>query len=96
MNLQQITSILSENKEFIHRHYKAELRGIFGSYSRGEQKAESDLDILVAFDKGATLFTLSGLSNFLQEKLGIKVDVVSERAIRKNLRPYIENDLVKV
>jgi predicted nucleotidyltransferase len=96
MNLQQITSILSENKEFIHRRYKAEVRGIFGSYSRGEQKAESDLDVLVAFDKGATLFTLSGLSNFLQEKLGIKVDVVSERAIKKNLRPYIENDLVKV
>ena len=37
-----------------------------------------------------------GLSHFLQEKLGIKVDVVSERAVKKNLRAYIENDLVKV
>ena len=96
MNLPQITNILRENKDYIHQHYKAEVKGVFGSYSRNEQKDDSDLDVLVAFDKLATLFTLAGLSHFLQEKLGIKVDVVSERAVKKSLRSYIENDLVKV
>ena len=96
MNLEQITGILKTNKEYIYQHYKAEVKGIFGSYSRHEQTQESDVDILVAFEKGATLFTHAGLVNFLQDKIGIKVDVVSERAIKKMLRPYIEKDLIPI
>lgn len=96
MDLQQITGILRANREYIHQHYKADVKGVFGSYSRNEQKPESDVDILVAFEKGATLFTQAGLINFLQDKMGIKVDVVSERAVKEKLRPYIENDLVRI
>jgi hypothetical protein len=82
MDLEQISGILKMN--------------IFGSYSHHEHRPESDVDILVAFEKGATLFTHAGLINFLQDKIGIKVDVVSERAIKKVLRPYIEKDLIPV
>jgi hypothetical protein len=96
MDLQQIANILKSNKEYIFQHYKAEVKGIFGSYSRGEQKPESDVDILVSFEKGATLFTLAGLINYLQDKIGIKVDVVSEKAVKKNVRSIIEADLVKI
>lgn len=96
MELQEIIRILRENKGFILRQYKADIQGIFGSYSRGEQTAESDVDILVRFDNNATLLALSGLSNYLQEKLGIKADIVSERALRKEIKPQIENDLIRV
>ncbi len=96
MNLQQITDILKANKSSIHLQYKAEVKGVFGSYSRGEQKPDSDVDVLVAFEKGATLFTQAGLINYLQDKIGIKVDVVSERAVKNKLRPYIESDLIKI
>ncbi len=96
MNLNEIIKTLRENKEFIHRQYKADVMGVFGSYSRGEQTSESDVDILVRFDIGATLFTLGGLINYLNDKLGIKADVVSERALKKELKPLIENDLVRI
>ena len=95
-DLDRIREILKENEDVIAREFKAEIVGIFGSYARGEQKKESDVDIVVRFREGASLFDLVGLADFLEEKLGIKVDVVSERAIRPELKDHILKDLVAV
>ena len=82
------------NKE-IRKQYKAEVIGIFGSYVRGEQKRKSDLDVLVKFYEGATLFELVGLAIFLEEKLNIKkVDVVPYDAIREEIRDRILKETV--
>ncbi|MGC8720946.1 MAG: nucleotidyltransferase family protein, partial [Thermodesulforhabdaceae bacterium] len=70
--------------------------GVFGSYARGEQKAQSDIDILVRFKDGATLFDFVGLAEFLEEKLGIKVDLLSERAIRPELKENVIKELVSL
>jgi predicted nucleotidyltransferase len=51
-------------------------------------KIGSDVDILVSFERGTTLFTLASLTNYLQDKLGIKVDVVSERALKPKLKLF--------
>jgi predicted nucleotidyltransferase len=68
--------------------------GIFGSYAREEHTPESDLDILVKFRNGITLLQLIRLENELSEKLGVKVDLVTEGAItNKKLRNYIQKDL---
>jgi len=68
--------------------------GIFGSYAREENTPESDLDILVKFKKGITLLQLIALENELSEKLGIKVDLVTEGALtNKKLKKYIKKDL---
>lgn len=80
----------------IKKDYKAEIIGIFGSYARGEQKKGSDVDILVRFLRGATLFDFVGLSNFLEERLDLKVDVVSERAVRPELKRQILEEVVRV
>ncbi|MGC9071068.1 MAG: nucleotidyltransferase family protein, partial [Elusimicrobiales bacterium] len=75
--LQNIIKTIESLKDKIKRDYKAEIVGIFGSYVRGEQKRGSDLDLLVKFYDGATLFEFVGLAIFLEEKLGIKkVDIV--------------------
>lgn len=95
-DLDRIREILKENEDVIAKEFKAEIVGIFGSYARGEQKKESDVDIVVRFREGASLFDLVGLADFLEEKLGIKVDVVSERAIRPELKDHILKDLVAV
>ena len=87
MTKNQILKTLESLKPQVRRKYKAELKGIFGSYSRGEEKKNSDLDVLVEFLEGATLFDLAGLGNFLEEKLGCKVDVVSQRALREEIKP---------
>lgn len=89
MNKEEIIGILRKLSDFIKVNYNVEGIGLFGSYSRGEQKEASDVDILVRFGKGATLFDFVGLANFLEEELNLKVDVVSERAIREELKDQI-------
>jgi predicted nucleotidyltransferase len=74
--------------------FNPERIGIFGSYAREENTPESDLDILVKFKKGITLLQLINLENELSEKLGIKVDLVTEGALtNKKLKKYIKKDL---
>jgi len=57
-------------------------------------KRESDIDIVVRFREGATLFDLVELAEFLENKLGIKVDIVSERAVRPELKESILKEIV--
>jgi uncharacterized protein len=67
--------------------------GIFGSYARNEQRPESDLDILVRFEKNINLLDLIGVEIELSDLLGVKVDLVTEQSVLPALRPYIEKDL---
>ena len=94
--LDEIKNILKENREEIAKEFKAEIVGVFGSYVRGEQKKGSDVDILVRFREGATLFDFVGLGDFLEQKLNIKVDIVSERAVRPELKRRILEEVVAV
>ncbi|MGM0366150.1 MAG: nucleotidyltransferase family protein [Actinomycetota bacterium] len=88
--------VLKDIKEQVKKEFKAEIIGVFGSSSRGEQKKSSDIDILVEFSEGATLFDLVGLGYFLEEKLNRKVDVVSRRAIRAELKDNILREVVNI
>ena len=96
MLLEQHLKILKSLKGEVRQSYKADLKGVFGSYVRGEAREDSDIDILVEFQEGATLFDLAGMGNFLEEKLQCKVDIVSQRAIREELKPYIYNELISL
>lgn len=78
---------------FLKKH-GAIIIGIFGSTARGEQIKYSDVDILVRFYEGAILFDLVGLSDLLEDKLKIKVDIVSERALRPELKDQILKEVV--
>ncbi|GAK55083.1 DNA polymerase, beta domain protein region [Candidatus Vecturithrix granuli] len=96
MTIAEIIRILQSAKLDSLRQYKADLKGIFGSYSREEQRKDSDVDILVEFQPGATLFDLSGLRDFLEQKLKIKVDIVSSRALKEETKPFIHHDLMPI
>ena len=93
-SVEEIEEILKSFKNDIKRNYKAEVVGIFGSFARGEQKSDSDVDILVKFYKDATLFDYMRLSMFLQEKLGIDVDIVPQDTIREELRERIVKEAI--
>ena len=56
----EVQKTIAEAKDEIRRRYRAEIKGIFGSYARGDFHADSDLDLLVDFDEGADLFDLVG------------------------------------
>ena len=92
--IEEIQKTIAREKEEIRRSYKAEIRGIFGSYARGDFREDSDLDLLVDFDDGASFFDLVGLGQYLEEVSGCKVDVVSRRSLREELRPSVLNDMI--
>ncbi len=95
-DLDRIIIILKDLKNKIGKDFKAEIIGVFGSFSRGQQKKSSDVDILVDFKEGATLFDLVGLGDFLEEKLNRKIDIISRRAIRPELKDNILKEVVNI
>ena len=92
----EIQNTITEAKDEIRGRYKAEIKGIFGSYARGDFHADSDLDLLVDFDEGADLFDLVGLQQFLEDKLGCRVDLVSRRSLREELRTSVLNEMINL
>ncbi len=58
---------------------------VFGSVARGEADSKSDIDLLVDLEPGRSLFDLGGLLMDLQDLLGHKVDVVTERGLRERV-----------
>lgn len=69
--------------------------GIFGSYIRGEERPDSDVDVLVSFRKGGETFDTSmDCKFFLEDLFGRNVDLVMMSAIKKRLKPYIIGEVV--
>ena len=67
--------------------------GLFGSYARGEERTDSDLDVLVEFEKRKSLLTLVRIERELSEHIGVKVDLLTEQAISPYLLDRIKADL---
>ena len=78
------------------KEYKVTRAGIFGSYARGKQKKNSDIDILIKIHNDAGLLTLISLKLDLQKAVKRKVDIVEYETIRKELRKQILNDEIKI
>lgn len=72
------------------------LIAVFGSYARGEQDLESDLDLLIDFNSQVNLLDIIGLEQELSEILGIKVDLITLNSVNDRLRPYIQKDLIRI
>jgi predicted nucleotidyltransferase len=70
--------------------------GVFGSFARGDQAEDSDLDILIDFEENVNLIDLIGLEQELSELLGLKVDLITQKSIYPPLKPIIENDLIRI
>lgn len=96
MATENISTRLAQLKPKLEQEYPISELGIFGSYARGEQESDSDLDILVAFDKPVTLFDLVRLENELAEVLGIEVDLVTKDSLKPRIETRIRDDLVTV
>lgn len=87
---------LAALKPFLETEYHVSELGIFGSYARGEQTEESDLDVLVAFDGPVSLLDLVRLENELGDRLGVDVDVVTKRGLKPRVEPHVADDVVYV
>ena len=80
----------------LEREYGVSSIELFGSYVRGEQDEESDLDLLVEFvpDSTLSLFGFVGLQQELSDQLGVRVDLVEKRSIKPRLRDRILHEAV--
>lgn len=94
MTAENIIATIESLKEQIRQSYKAEIKGIFGSYVRGDQTTQSDIDVLVEFYRGADLFDFVGLSQFLEEQLDCKVDIVPLSSLREEIKAYVLKEAI--
>lgn len=92
--IEALKRIVAEEKDAIRQQYKAQIKAIFGSYARGDFHADSDLDLLVDFDKGVNLFDMIGLQHFLEDRLGCKVDLGTEASLREEIRESVLNEAI--
>ena len=85
----QIFSLLRLAKPELVKIFRVHEIGLFGSVIHGEQRDDSDIDILVDLPEDADLLDLIGLNQFLEERLHQKVDVVPKRSLREEIRERV-------
>lgn len=90
---EEIEKLLKKNKLFLDEKFKVKEIGVFGSYARGEKSEESDVDILVEFYETIG-WEFIDLKEFLEELLGKKVDLVTVKALKPQLREEILKDVI--
>ena len=88
----RLASLLPELREL----YSVRTLSIFGSYARGEQTAESDLDLLVEFEKTPNLYTFGGMALDLEEALNVRVDLFTRSTLKPRIVPRVNKDLLAV
>ena len=88
--------ILRQNLPELRERYSVKSLGVFGSYVRGEQKKQSDLDLLVEFEQTPSLLEFAHLRNHLSRLLGIKVDLVLKKTLKPNIGRYILAEVVPI
>jgi len=69
---------------------------LFGSHARGDQKKDSDIDLLIKFSKRKSLFDLVGIEQEMKDKTGKKIDLQTQGSISKYIKPYIQNNLITI
>ena len=69
---------------------------LFGSFARDEATEMSDIDVLVRFDGPATSKGFFGVQFFIEDMFDRSVDLVTDKALREELRPYVEQDAIRV
>jgi len=89
--LQKFMEILRQQLPSLAEQYNVATMEVFGSYVRHEQRKNSDLDILVTFNKPPSLFKFVRLENHLSDVLGVKVDLV----MKDSLKPAIGKNILR-
>ena len=95
----EIENIMNKIKEampYLREEYGVENLGVFGSYVRGEQGGDSDVDILVEFERPISLLGFMALERHLNELTGKRVDLVMKTALKPRIGERILEEVVYV
>jgi len=96
MDKQIILEKLKAGTEEMQRLFRVKRLAVFGSVARGEAGKDSDIDVLVAFEQRATFDLFMELKFYLENLLGTGVDLVTEKALRPEVRRAIEKEKIDV
>ena len=96
MNRKEALQVLVRAKPELARRFGVVRLALFGSMARNEAQPGSDVDVIVSFAGPATSQRYFGVQFYLEDALGCPVDLVTEKALRPELRPFIEQEAVNV
>ena len=94
MNKEQALALLRTHKAILVQRFGVVDMALFGSTARDEATPNSDVDILVHFDGPADWKRYFGVQFYLEDLTGLSVDLVTDKALRPELRPYVEREAI--
>lgn len=96
MSSNETLALLREHKAMLARRFGVVELALFGSTVRDEARPDSDVDILVSFDRPTDPDCYFGAQFYIEDLLGRPVDLVTDKALRAEFRPSIEAEAVRV
>jgi len=96
MDKRTVLTQLANSVEEIRRRFSVKAISVFGSTARDEATENSDVDVLVTFNQKATFDLFMDLKFYLEDLLGTGVDLVTDKALRPQIRKTIEQEIINV
>lgn len=96
MERERVLELLRQHKSLLAERFNVSRLALFGSMARNSARDESDIDILVAFEGRATSQRYFGVQFYLEDLLDRPVDLVTDKALRSELRPHVEREAIHV
>jgi predicted nucleotidyltransferase len=96
MDTSHTLRLLNDHEAALRERFGVRHLALFGSVARNEAHPGSDVDLLVEFDGPATSDRYFGLQFYLEDLLGRPVDLVTDKALRPELRPHVEREAIRV
>ncbi len=94
--VEKIIKKLKEIKPELEQSYFIKEIGVFGSYVRNEQTEKSDIDILIDYNSGMTLFTVVDLQDFLEKIFNKKVDIAFKKSLKQRIGQHILSEVIYI
>jgi len=93
MNQAEILNFLSDHKSELSERFGVTRLGVAGSYARGENTPESDVDIIVSLNSTNTFRSFFGLLHFLQDSIPHNIDLATEQSLKPIVKKQILKDI---
>ena len=96
MNRDEVLALLRTHKPILMERFGVTALALFGSFARDQASDGSDVDILVRFTGPATSRSYFGVQFYIEDLLGRRVDLVTDKALRPQFRPFVEQEALDV
>ncbi len=96
MDADRLLALLADHMPELRRRFGVSGLALFGSMARGTAGPASDVDLLVDFEPVADAARYFGLQFYLEDLIGRPVDLVTHKALRERLRPFVERDAIAI